>query len=101
MEKEKLVGIITETDILAVFIEMMGILISSSRIDIALENNPDSFEEACQIIKAHHGRIISVGLTPQDEDKKGRGYFFRLEQCDLTPFIKAFKKAGYEVILYA
>lgn len=101
VEKGKLVGIITETDILAVFIEMMGILISSSRIDIALGNNPDSFEEACQIIKAHHGRIISVGLTPQDEDKKGRVYFFRLEQCDLTPFIKAFKKAGYEVISYA
>ena len=100
-EKGKLVGIITETDILAVFIQMMGILIASSRIDVALGNDPDSFEEACKIIKAHQGRIISVGLTPQDEDKGGRVYFFRLEQCDLTPLIRAFKKAGYEVVSYA
>jgi acetoin utilization protein AcuB len=97
----KLVGIITETDILAVFIEMMGILISSSRIDVALGDNPDNFEEACKIIKANQGRIISIGLTPQRNDKEGRVYFFRLEQCDLDPLIRAFKKAGYKVVSHA
>lgn len=101
VDKGKLVGIITETDILAVFIEMMGILIASSRIDVALGNHPDSFEEACQIIRAHQGRIISIGLTPQKKDEGERVYFFRLEQCDLTPFIRAFNKAGYKVLSYA
>jgi acetoin utilization protein AcuB len=100
VEKGKLVGIITETDILGVFTEMMGLLISSSRIDVALGNDPDNFDEACKIIKAHQGRIISIGLIPQREDKGGRIYFFRLEQCDLTPLIRAFKEAGYKVVSY-
>jgi acetoin utilization protein AcuB len=98
VEKGRVVGIITETDILAVFIEMMGILIASSRIDVAVKDDSDSFEELCKIIKDHQGRIISVGLIPQREDRKERVYFFRLEQCDLSPIIRSFIKFGYQVV---
>ena len=93
----KLMGIITETDLLAVFIEIMGILMASSRVDVILGDNPGAFEDACRIIKAHQGHIISVGMSGH-EDKQKRVHYFRLELCDVQPITQALSKAGYEVV---
>ena len=42
----KLVGIITATDILRAFIDMMGILRSTSRIDVVVGDQPGGFKKA-------------------------------------------------------
>lgn len=97
VEEGKLVGIITETDILGIFIEMMGILMASSRVDVVLRDNPEAFEEACRLIKAHGGHIISVGMSGQ-EDKHKRIYYFRLEVCDVQPIVRALTQAGFHVV---
>lgn len=73
------VGIITETDILRAFIDMMGILNASSRIDVVVEDKPTSFKKASQIIHDNGGDIINVSMTAQQKGK--RTYFFRLFSC--------------------
>lgn len=92
----KLVGIITETDILRAFIDMMGLLTASSRIDVVTGEEPGGFKKALQIINDHGGDIISVGMTAQPASK--RIYYFRLFACKTDIIKKALEKEGFEVI---
>ena len=97
LDDNKLVGIITVGDILAAFIEMMGVLQASSRIDVILGDNAEAFEKVSRIIKQKGGEIISVGMgNESDNDKKF--YFFRLKKCDVDIIAKSIKDNGYEVI---
>lgn len=97
VERGRVVGIITGADILGVVTEIMGLLKSSSRIDIALGRDPRALERTSEIIRRHHGKIISVGMSP------GRGglprvHHFRLRSCDLTPIAASLRRAGFRVL---
>ena len=97
LEDGKLVGIVTVVDILAAFIEIMGVLQASSRIDIQLGDDPEAFESVSRIIKKKGGDIISVGMgDAPGPDKKY--YFFRLKKCDVDPIAESLRKGGYEVM---
>ena len=92
----KLVGIITVTDILGAFINMMGILTASSRIDVVVGKEPSSIKKALQIIHEKGGDIISVGMTANQKGSK-RTYYFRLSPCRTTGIRKALEKEGFKV----
>lgn len=92
VQDQILVGIITESDILRAFINMMGILSSSSRIDAVVGSDPGDFKKAVQIINDSGGDIINVGMTAQENSKKT--YYFRLSSCDTLPIKSALEKAG-------
>ena len=95
VKKNKLVGIITESDILRAFIDMMGILTASSRIDVVITDEPGSFRKALQIINDNGGDIINVGMTAQQTSK--RTYYFRLSVCKTDIIKKALEDSGFEV----
>lgn len=97
VKDKKLVGIITIVDILRAFIQFMGILKSSSRIDLILGNKPQAFEEVSGIFKKHQAEIISVGMS-NHKDRKKRIYYFRLEKGPLQPVVDALQKKGYQVV---
>lgn len=92
----KLVGIITVTDILGAFINMMGILTASSRLDVVVGKEPSSIKKALQIIHDKGGNIISVGMTANQKGSK-RTYYFRLSPCRTTGIRKALEKEGFVV----
>ena len=92
----KLVGIITATDILRTFIDMMGILTSTSRLDVIMGHQPGEFKNVLQIINDAGGDIINVGMTAQQDRK--RVYYFRLAACKTETIKKALEKKGYEVL---
>lgn len=94
--KDKLVGIITETDILRAFIDMMGLLTTRSRIDLVVKDEPGLFRQALQIINDNGGDIINVGMPSQKTGR--RVYYFRLAPCDTNIIQKALEKEGFEVI---
>ncbi len=95
IENNKLVGIITESDILRAFIDMMGILTASCRMDVVVGEDPGSFQKAMQIINNLGGDIINVGMTAQQTSK--RIYYFRLTPCDTDIIKKALIDEGFEV----
>ncbi|MEW5908746.1 MAG: CBS and ACT domain-containing protein [Thermodesulfobacteriota bacterium] len=95
VKEEKLVGIITETDILRAFIDMMGILNASSRIDVVIGNTPGSFQHALQTIHDAGGEIISIGMTARQANR--RIYFFRLSPCKSRRIKEALEAEGFEV----
>ena len=93
--KGKLVGILTESDILRAFIDMMGILSSSARIDILTNDDPGELNRAIKIINDQGGDIINVGMTAQET--ANRAYYFRLLPCDTHPIQKALEGHGFVV----
>jgi acetoin utilization protein AcuB len=92
----KLIGIVTATDMLRTFIGMMGILSSTSRIDVELEEQPAAFKKAMQIIHDNGGDIINVSMTPRQKGK--RVYYFRLSACKTNVIKKALAKERFNVL---
>jgi acetoin utilization protein AcuB len=96
MAEEGLVGIVTETDLLAVLVELLGLLNQSRRLDVAVPGGPDTYERVVEIIRRENGRIMSVGAVP---GKGGETIFsVRLEPCDTRPLVQALTRAGYQVL---
>jgi acetoin utilization protein AcuB len=92
----KLVGIITESDLLRAFVDMMGILNASSRIDVVVGNEKGQFKKAMQIIVESGGEIINLGMSPQRSRK--RMYSFRLAPCKTSVIKKALEADGFRVV---
>jgi acetoin utilization protein AcuB len=93
----RVIGIITETDVLAVVTEILGLLQSSSRIDVALGRDPRALERTSEIIRRHRGRIISVGMSPARAGTP-RVHHFRLKHCDVEPIAASLRRAGFRVV---
>jgi acetoin utilization protein AcuB len=92
---DKLVGIITESDILRTFIDMMGILTATSRIDVVIGDKPDALKQAMQVINDMGGDVINVSMTVEESHQ--RVYYFRLSNCKTDPIRRALEKEGFEV----
>ncbi len=93
---DRLAGIITATDILRTFIDMMGILSSTSRIDVVIGDQSGSLKLALQVVNDAGGDIINVGMTSQGTGR--RIYYFRLAACKTAGIKAALEKQGYEVL---
>jgi acetoin utilization protein AcuB len=96
VDEGRLVGIVTETDLLAVLVELLGLLTQSTRLDVAVAGGPDAYERIVEIIRAHEGRIISVGAVPGSAGKTV--FSVRLEPCDPRRLVEALTRAGFEVL---
>ncbi|HUU49552.1 MAG TPA: CBS domain-containing protein [Nitrospinota bacterium] len=92
-----LVGIITHMDILEIFIEIMGIIGSSKRIDVIFGKKPKGFEEVSKIIEDNKGEIISIGMS-SEKNKNKRAYYFRIETDNLDGIIKTLKEKKYKIL---
>ncbi|MDA8164643.1 MAG: CBS and ACT domain-containing protein [Desulfobacteraceae bacterium] len=95
LDKKKLVGIITASDLLSAFIEVMGLLKASSRLDVIV-GKKGGLAEVSRIIKQHHCEIISVATESHSSRRKV--HYFRLEKCDLKPVVEALEEAGHKVV---
>lgn len=98
VKANKVVGIISIMDILGLFVDMMGIIHSSSRIDIVMNKDPKNFDKASNIFQNHNINIISVGMAPYPKDKKKQIYYFRLDLCQTEALVKEIEQAGFKVL---
>ncbi len=96
MEKRRLVGIITITDILGAFIEFLGLLEDSSRIDIVIDEKKGNIDDVIRTIRELGGKIVSVGVDAQTSRKKV--HYIRLDKCDIKPIVMAVEKLGHRVV---
>jgi len=98
IKRNKLVGIISIMDMLGIFVDLMGILHSSSRIDVVMGKDPKNFEKVSSVINKEGLNIISVGMAPYLKDKTKQVYFFRLDLCETKNVVNKIEKAGFHVI---
>ena len=78
VEDGRIVGILTMTDILEVFIEIMTVISSTARIDVILGGDEDAYDKALKLIKKKKVELISVAMSAH-QDPAERIYFFRLK----------------------
>lgn len=97
VEGERLVGILTESDIFRIFVEVMGVLVPSSRLQLSLDDRPGPLAEATRIIKDHNVNIVSLVTEPGGEPGQ-RTVVLRLQTIDPLPIIQALHDAGIEVV---
>ncbi len=96
LDKRKLVGIITITDILGAFIELLGLLEESTRLDVLLNEKKGSIDDILKLIKEMGSKIISVGVDTQSSRKKV--YYIRLKKTDVKPIIQKIEQSGHKVL---
>jgi proline dehydrogenase/CBS domain-containing protein len=93
----QLVGILTETDILCVFIEMLETIQASSRLDVVLGDKPGALDEIHRLLEASQTKVISVSMSP-----KGTAgspvYSFRIQRGPVEPLVLMLESAGYRVV---
>jgi acetoin utilization protein AcuB len=93
---DRLVGIVTETDVLRSFVEMSGGLRSGSRLEIEAEDRPGVLAEIGEITRRHGVNVTSVFTTPGK--RPGQTVLvLRLQALDLRPVVRELRAAGYGV----
>jgi acetoin utilization protein AcuB len=97
----QLVGIITETDVLEAFLDVMGITETSGRLELVVEDRPDpeAFREVCRAIAdqgADIASVVAARAAHQGRDRKV--LIFRVEAPDFDALIAHLKAAGFPVL---
>ena len=92
--RDRLAGIITETDILRAFIQMMGILTSGCRMDVVLGRAPENLHRAVRIAQEAGAEVLSLSLTETQGERIGH---LRLSPCPLGDIAAALAAAGFAV----
>ena len=97
LDEGKLAGIITETDILTAFVDVMGIQQERARLELVLEDRPGAFLDACRIIQEQGGDIVSV-VTATRQGEETKALIFRLEGVEVEPLVSQLEADGHTVL---
>jgi len=97
VDNGKLVGILTETDILDSFIEAMGVSGPGYRIEIALANRPGMLFEVLKLLKDFDANIVSVATAPHD-DPGLKILILRIETRNYKVLKAAIRKSGFDLL---
>jgi acetoin utilization protein AcuB len=83
---------------LALFIDLMCIIHTSSRLDIIMGKDPKNFEAVSKNIHVQDLNIISVGMPLYAKNKKKKVYFFCLDLYKTIPLVNIIEKARFKVL---
>jgi len=97
VDNGKLVGILTETDIVDSFIESMGVSGPGYRVELSLPNQPDALFEVLKLLKDFNVNIVSMATAPHDDPGR-KLLVLRIETKNYKVIKAAIKKSGYEVV---
>lgn len=98
LENNRLVGIITTSDIIDAFLDVMGASEeASTRIDFLLEGEQKGLAEASRIVSRHGGEVISVG-TYRKKWGETPVCYLRLRSGDGAAIAQALEGQGFEVL---
>lgn len=94
-EGDRLVGIVTETDVLQLFVRAMGVLEPSSRLDVILRDQTAGLGEVVRAVEEAGSRISSVMTLAMPTGE--REVVLRLATINPGPAVKALEVLGYVV----
>jgi acetoin utilization protein AcuB len=97
VEDEKLVGIITETDMLHTFVQLTGAHQPGSQIDIRVANKAGMLSDVASIIKERKVNILSVLVYPS-KDESHKILVFRIQTINPIPIIQDLQAHRYDVL---
>jgi acetoin utilization protein AcuB len=97
VDEGRLVGILTETDIIDAFISAMGVNGPGYRIELVLQNRPGKLLELLKLLKDFEANVVSVATAAHDDPEKIIN-IFRIEAKNYKVLKAAIKKAGFDLL---
>jgi acetoin utilization protein AcuB len=94
----KLVGIVTETDLLRTLVELTGAHQPGSQIEVRVPNLAGKLSDITTIIKNRKANILSVLVYPDKMDAQYKILVIRVQTMNPTAVIQDLKQAGYNVL---
>jgi len=98
VNNNKLVGMITERDMLYTFIQLTGTHVQGSHIQIKIPNEPGQLPKVTAFFSERNLNIISVLIYPYKKDPHYQILVFRFETINPSPIINDLIKAGYHLL---
>jgi acetoin utilization protein AcuB len=94
----KLVGIVTETDLLRTLVELTGAHQPGSQIEIRVPNLAGKLSDITSKIKNRKANILSVLVYPDKKNDQYKILVIRLQTMNPTLLIQDLKQSGYDVL---
>ncbi|AJD91804.1 acetoin utilization protein AcuB [Jeotgalibacillus malaysiensis] len=98
VSEDKLVGMITETDILHTLVQLTGATQPGSQIEVKVPNKQGMLYEVAGIIRKNHSNIHSVLVYPDRHDEKYKVLVFRVQTMNPMSVIEDLREEGHEVL---
>ncbi|AZU63631.1 acetoin utilization AcuB family protein [Neobacillus mesonae] len=98
IKDRKLVGIITETDILRTMVELTGAHQPGSQIEIRVPNITGILSDIAEIIRKRNANILSVLVYPDKQDEQYKILVVRVQLMNPVRLVQDLKEAGHHVL---
>ncbi|MDN4606995.1 acetoin utilization AcuB family protein [Sporosarcina highlanderae] len=98
VSNNKLVGILTETDLLYKYIELTGAHQPGSQIEVRVPNIPGILYEVSKVFYQHKLNVQSVLVYPDKENEDNKILVIRLRTMNPLNVIKGLRNSGFEVL---
>ena len=94
----KIVGIVTETDLLYKYIELTGAHQPGSQIEVRVPNKPGILFEVSKVFHDHHSNVLSVLVYPDLQNDDNKILVFRVKTMNPLGIIEDIRKEGFDVL---
>lgn len=98
ISNRKLVGIVTETDLLYNYIELTGANQPGSQIEVRVPNVPGILFEVSKVFHDHKTNVLSVLVYPDQEHPEMKILVVRIKTMNPLPIIEGLRTSGFEVL---
>lgn len=95
---KKLVGIVTETDLLRTMVELTGAHQPGSQIEIKVPNLAGKLSDITALFKNRKANILSVLVYPDKTDDQYKILVIRVQTINPVVLIQDLKNAGHQVL---
>lgn len=97
-ENNKLIGIITDADILGAFIEIIGRNDRGTRIALEAKNQVGVFADIASIISSYDMNITHVIDYYSQQDKASTEIIIRVDSLETDALVAELKSKGYKIV---
>ncbi|UCG63635.1 MAG: CBS domain-containing protein [Deltaproteobacteria bacterium] len=97
VEDGKLVGIVTESDIVRVVTRVLGVRVRGTRIDIKASKEFGNMKRIMEILDENKTVLLSLMTLPRPENEDWL-VILRIKSDNAEPIVKELKSAGFNVV---
>jgi acetoin utilization protein AcuB len=97
VKDEKLVGIVTETDLLYTLVQLTGAHQPGSQLEVKVPNRAGMLSEVASVFRKRNVNISSVLVYP-DKDEQYKILVFRIQTMNPMAVIEDLRNEGYTVL---
>ena len=98
VQEKRLVGIVTETDLLYTLVELTGAHQPGSQIEIKVPNKTGTLWEIANVVRNRKANIQSILVYPDKQDEAYKILVIRVQTMNPVGLIHDLKAAGHHVL---